>query len=117
VKALDGWKPANQEEILWMNHFNAYVLQNTDNSEYTTKQVFSTLEGELQKLKELSEESNFRKFLDHEDEQARIKDTFVRINEARVQFEVRAMIFCSSALAQCHCYVAWVGYKSLQGGV
>ncbi|KDR79298.1 hypothetical protein GALMADRAFT_1363458 [Galerina marginata CBS 339.88] len=68
VKALDGWKPSNQEETSWMNHFNA------------------TLKEELQKLKELGDESNFRKFLDHEDEQARIKEIFVSINEARISF-------------------------------
>ncbi|KAF5318574.1 hypothetical protein D9619_010743 [Psilocybe cf. subviscida] len=69
-KALDGWNPVDQEEILWMNHFNV------------------TLSEGLQELKGLSNESNFRKFLDHEDEQTRIKDNFVRINEARVQFEL-----------------------------
>ena len=40
------------------------------------------------KLNELKDESNFRKFLDHEDEQKRIMDIFERINKARVQFEV-----------------------------
>ena len=49
-------------------------------------QLFSTLEEELRKLEELRDESNFRKFLDHEDEQNRIKDVFVRINDARVWF-------------------------------
>jgi len=59
-------------------------------------QLFSTLEEELRKLEELRDESNFRKFLDHEDEQNRIKDIFVRINEARVRFEVCTMTFCLS---------------------
>ncbi|KAF5327850.1 hypothetical protein D9619_004969 [Psilocybe cf. subviscida] len=70
VKALDGWKVVNKDQTLWMNHFSA------------------TLRDELQMLQELSNKSNFRKLLDHEDEQARIKDIFVRINEARVRFEL-----------------------------
>ncbi|KAF5316175.1 hypothetical protein D9619_006668 [Psilocybe cf. subviscida] len=68
--ALDGWGPVDKEETPWMNHFN------------------TALEEGLQELKGLSDESNFRKFLDHEDEQGRIKDIFVRINEARVRFEL-----------------------------
>ena len=40
------------------------------------------------KLKKLQDESNFRKLLDHEDEQKRIQEIFECINEARVQFEV-----------------------------
>jgi len=58
-----------------------------------TIQLFSTLEEELRKLDKLNDESNFKKFLDHEDEQARIKNIFVRINEARVRFEVRTVTF------------------------
>ena len=56
-----------------------------------TIQLFSTLEEELRQLGKVSDGSNFRKFLDHEDEQKRIGDIFVRINEARVRFEVRTM--------------------------
>jgi hypothetical protein len=56
-------------------------------------QLFSTLEDELRKLGEISGESNFRKFLDHKDVQGRIEDVFVRINEARVQFEVCIMTY------------------------
>jgi hypothetical protein len=78
-----------------------------------TIQLFSTLEEELQQLEKVSDESNFRKFLDHEDEQKRIADIFVRINEARVRFEVRTVTFCSSVSSQCHLYVARAGCKSL----
>ncbi|PPQ91249.1 hypothetical protein CVT25_006388, partial [Psilocybe cyanescens] len=70
AEALRDWKPENEEGHPWMNHFKA------------------TLEEELRGLEELSDESNFRKFLDHEDEQGRIRDIFVRINEARVRFEL-----------------------------
>jgi len=76
-------------------------------------QLFSTLEEELRKLEEICAESNFRKFLDHEDEQKRIADIFVRINEARVRFEVRTMTFCSSVSSQCYCYVARARCKGL----
>jgi hypothetical protein len=58
-----------------------------------TIQLFSALEEELRKLDKLNDESNFKKFLDHEDEQARIKIIFVRINEARVRFEVHTVTF------------------------
>ncbi|KDR71408.1 hypothetical protein GALMADRAFT_143693 [Galerina marginata CBS 339.88] len=68
--ALHAWKPDNKDGNPWMIHFEA------------------TVKEELHKLKNLGDESNFRKFLDHEDEQARIKDIFVRINEARVRFEL-----------------------------
>ncbi|KAF5325080.1 hypothetical protein D9619_009645 [Psilocybe cf. subviscida] len=70
AKALEGWKLSNQEKTEWMKFFKV------------------TLEEELGKLKELSDERNWKKVLDHEDEQARIKDIFVRINEARVRFEL-----------------------------
>jgi len=56
-------------------------------------QLFSTLEEELRKLEGLRDEPNFRKFIDHEDEQNRINNIFVRINEARVRFEVCTMTF------------------------
>jgi hypothetical protein len=78
-----------------------------------TIQLFSTLEEELRQLGKVSDESNVGKFLDHEDEQKRIADIFVRINEARVRFEVRIMTFCSSLSSQCHFYVARAGSKSL----
>jgi hypothetical protein len=78
-----------------------------------TIQLFSTLEEELRQLGKLSDESNFRKFLDHEDEQTRIADIFARINEARVRFEVRITTFCSFLSSHCHFYVARAGYKSL----
>jgi len=78
-----------------------------------TIQLFSTLEEELRQLGKVSHESNFRKFLDHEHEQKRIGDIFVRINEARVRFEVRTMTLCSSVSSQCHFYVARAGCKSL----
>ncbi|KAF8157273.1 WD40-repeat-containing domain protein [Crassisporium funariophilum] len=68
--ALHNWQPHNEEANPWMIYFKA------------------TLEEELQKLRELDEGSNFRKFLDHEDEQTRIKDIFMCINEARVRFEL-----------------------------
>ena len=42
-----------------------------------TIQLFSTLEEELRQLGKVSDESNFGKFLDHEDEQNRIADIFV----------------------------------------
>jgi len=79
--------------------------------------LFSTLEEELPKLEEVSGESNLRKFVDHEDVQKRIKDIFVRINEARVQFEVRTMTVCSSISSQCHFYAARTRCKSIQEGV
>ena len=108
-KALHGWKPDNQEGNPWMNHFKAYVSHTANKSEFMTIQLFSTLEEELRKLEEIRDESNFRKFLDHENEQKRIKDIFVRINEARVQFEVRTMTFCSSMSSKCHlCSLRWV---------
>jgi hypothetical protein len=112
-KALCGWKPDNKEETLWMNHFKAYVFHSANESERMTIQLFSTLEEELQKLEEVRDESNFRKFLDHEDQQKRIEDIFVRINEARVCFEVRTMIFYSSMSSQCHFYAARAGCESL----
>ena len=112
-KALYGWKPDTKEGTPWMNHFKAYVFHGTNESERMTKQLFSTLEEELRKLNEISDESNFKKFLDHEDEQGRIADIFVRINEARVRFEVCTMTFCSSVSSQCHFYVARAGCKSL----
>ena len=84
---------------------------------FMTIRLFSTLEEELRKLEQVRGESNFRKFLDHEDVQKRIEDIFVRINEARKQFEVHTMIFCSPIFSQCHFYVARPRYKSFHEGV
>ena len=78
-----------------------------------TIRLFSILEEELRKLEEVSGESNFRKFLDHEDVQKWIKDIFVRINEARVQFEVRTITFCSSIPPQYHFYIDRARCKSV----
>ena len=116
-KVLGGWKQDNKEGTPWMNHFKAYVFHIANESKRMTIQLFSTLEEELRKLNKLNDESNFKKFLDHENEQGQIGDIFVRINEARVQFEVRTMTFCSSVFSQCHFYVARVGCKSFCGGV
>lgn len=113
AEALRGWKPDNKEGDPWMNHFKAYVFHSANDSEHMTIQLFSTLEEELRGLEKLSDESNFRKFLDHEDEQGRIRDIFMRINEARVRFEVCMMKFCWSVSSQCHFYVARAGCKSL----
>ena len=96
-----------------MNHFKVYVFHSANESERMTIQLFSTLEDELQKLEEINKESNFRKFLDHEDEQKRIVDIFVCIIEARVRFEVRTVTFFSSVSSQRHFYVTRAGYKSL----
>jgi hypothetical protein len=110
-EALRGWKPDNKEGNPWMNHFKVYVFHSANESgDYT---MFSILEEELRQLGKVSDESNFRKFLDHEDEQKRIADIFVRINEARVRFEVRSMTVCLSVSSQCHFYVARAGCKSL----
>jgi hypothetical protein len=106
-------QPDNKEGTPWMNHFKAYVFHSATESERMTIQLFSNLKEELQKLEEVRDESNFRKFLDHEDQQKRIEDIFVRINVARVCFEVRTMTFCSSVSSQCHFYVARAGCKSL----
>ena len=116
-EALCGWKPDNKEGNSWMNHFKAYVFHSANVIECMTIRLFSTLEEELRKLEEVIGESNFRKFLDHEDVQNRIKDIFARVNEARVQFEVRTMTSCSSISSQCHTYVARTGCKSLHEGV
>jgi len=112
-EALRDWKPDNKEGNSWMNHFKAYVFHGANESERMTISLFSTLEEELQQLGKVSDESNFTKFLDHEDEQKRIADIFVRINEARVRFEVPTATFCSSVLSQCHFYVARAWCKSL----
>jgi hypothetical protein len=92
--------------------FQRVRVCSVNDSERMTIQLFRTIEEELQTLRELSDESNFRKFLDHDDEQARIKDIFVRINEARVRFEVRTMTLCLAVSSQCHFHVACAGYKS-----
>ncbi len=108
-EALRGWKPDNKEGNPWMNHFKAYVFHSPNDCERMATQLFSTLEEELRKLEEVSDESNFRKFLDHEDVQKRIEDIFVRINEARVRFEVCTMTFCSSlSSTSLLCSLPWV---------
>ncbi|PPQ84461.1 hypothetical protein CVT25_007992, partial [Psilocybe cyanescens] len=71
-----------------MNHFKVYVFHCANKSGRMTIRRFSTLKEELWGLEKLSDKSNFRRFLDHEDEQGRIKDIFVHINEARVRFEL-----------------------------
>ena len=112
-EALRSWKLDNKEGNPWMNHFKAYAFYSAHGSERMTIQLFSTLEEELRQLGKVSDESNFRKFLDHEDEQKRIADIFVRINEARVRFEVCTVTFCSFMSSQCHFYVARPGCKGL----
>jgi len=112
-EALRGWKPDNKEGNPWMNHFKAYVFHSAIGIECMAIRLFSTLEEELRKLEEVSGESNFKKFVDHEDVQKRIKDIFMRINEARVQFEVCTMTFCSSISSHCHFYAARAGRKSV----
>ena len=109
AKALAGWKSDSNEETSWLNHFKAYVFHRSDSSEHVTIQLLSTLEGELRKLEKLGDRSNF---LEHEDEQARVSDIFVHINEARVQFEVRNITLCSSMWSQCRFYVARIRHKS-----
>jgi len=74
--------------------------------------LLRTLEEELKKLNELNDESNFRKFLDHEDEQKRIRDIFERINEARVRFEVRTTTLFVQVIS-IHLHLVGPGYKSL----
>jgi hypothetical protein len=113
AEALRGWKPENKEGYPWMNHFKTYVFCRANESRYMTIKLCSTLEEELRGLERLSDESNFRKFLDHQDEQGQIKDIFVRINEARVRFEVCTMTLCSSVSSQCPFYEARAGCKSL----
>jgi hypothetical protein len=112
-EALRGWRPDNKEGYPWMNHFKAYVFHGANKSGSMVIKLFSILEEELRGLEKVSDESNFRKFLDHEDEQGRIKNIFVRINEARVQFEVSTTTFCLSVSSQCHSYVARARYKSI----
>ena len=108
-KALYGWKPDNKEGNPWMNHFKVYVFHSANNeSERMNIHLFSTLEEELRKLEEIRHVSNFRRFLDHEDEQNRIKDIFVRINEARVRFEVCTMTFRLSVSISFLCSSRWV---------
>lgn len=112
AKALAGWKSDSNEETSWLNHFKAYVFHRSDCSEHVTIQLLSTLEDELRKLEKLGDRSNFKKFLEHEDEQARVSDIFVHINEARVQFEVRTITLRSSMWSQCRFYVARIAHKS-----
>lgn len=112
-EALRGWNPDNKEGNLWMNQFKTYGFLSPNKSERVTIKRLRILEEELKKLNKLSDESNLRKFLDHEDEQKRIMDIFECINEARVRFEVRTTAFCSFRLSQFHFYLAGPGYKSI----
>ena len=94
-KALDGWTREKKDALPALNHFRMCVIHDSDSDNIGRMNVrrFRTLLNELRGLETLKIESNWRKFLDHEDEQARIKDIFVRVNEARVQFEVRTKAF------------------------
>ena len=47
----------------------------------------------MKELIKLKDGSIFRRILDHEDEQNRIAAIFERINDARIQFEVRIRFF------------------------
>ena len=88
-EALGSWEDDNKEGESWMGQFKMYVFHSFRRVNASSR-LFRTLETELKKLNELNDESNFRKFLDHEDEQKRMMHIFECINEARVQFEVRA---------------------------
>ena len=74
----------------------------------------STLKDELQGLEKMRDGSNVRKFLDHEDEQERIKAIFSRIDEATKQFEVHSMSLYLFISPHCHYYVACARYTGLQ---
>ena len=109
---LRGWNPDNMEGNLSINQFKTYGFHSHNESKRVTIYLFRALEEELKKLNELKDESNFRKFLDHEDEQKRIEDIFERINEARVRFEVRTTtVFVQVILI--HLCLAGPGYKGL----
>ncbi|RXW12216.1 hypothetical protein EST38_g13638, partial [Candolleomyces aberdarensis] len=69
-KALDDPKTYDGEGNQWMKQFK------------------STLETELEELRQLSEEWLIRKVADHENEKGVIADIFERINEARMLFEL-----------------------------
>jgi hypothetical protein len=63
---LRGWKPDNREGGIISKRTCFIVL-----TRLMTIQLFSTVEEELWQLGKVSEESIFRKVLDHEDEQKR----------------------------------------------
>ena len=69
------------------------ALQTSSDNELTTLQLFRSLDTELKELIKLKDESIFKRILDHEDEQKRIAAIFERINDARIQFEVRIRSF------------------------
>lgn len=69
------------------------ALQTSSENELTTLQLFRALDTELKELIKLKDGSIFRRILDHEDEQNRIAAIFERINDARIQFEVRIRFF------------------------
>ena len=69
------------------------ALRTSSENELTTLQLFRALDTELKELCKLKDGSTFRRILDHEDEQKRIAAIFERINNARIQFEVRIRLF------------------------
>jgi hypothetical protein len=89
-KALDGWRANNEKERRCIDRFTTYYSLFIKESGLITAQLFRTLEDELGKLSRLSEGWMIRKVADYEDEKTRITEIFERVNEARVQFEVRA---------------------------
>ena len=119
-RALDGLNRAttqnSKEAFPWVKIFRTYVNFRLNQFEPSIISRLRALANEWQELQSLGNESNIRKILDHEDEQARIKEIFVRINEARVQFEVRTLAFDSSTLYQ-YPSIARTESKGLQGGV
>jgi len=51
--------------------------------------LLRTITEELEKLRDLEEQSRFRKFAIQEDDKKRIAEIFERINEARLRLGVR----------------------------
>ena len=72
---------------------NVRVCHHLDGRELTMVRSFRTLEEELKKLLQLSNEWLIRKIADHEDEKTRIAEIFERVNDARIQFEVCFITF------------------------
>jgi len=54
--------------------------------------LFRTVAEELEKLRELKEQSRSRKFAIHEDDKKRVAEIFERINEARVRLGVHLSV-------------------------
>jgi hypothetical protein len=92
AKALDGWRPASEDEKRCIDRFRTYYSSFPDGSKLTTIQLLRVLKEELAKLHQLSKEWIGRKVADYEDEKSRIADIFERVNDARVQFGVRTYI-------------------------